>query len=148
MRTLIVGHCLQDETVGKLKRLLTSFPEIAGPMFVTSESVQRKHLEITAELVVVVLSDNQGAGQSVIPRLREMFTGRVIAVGEIADPKLILRSLQLGADLFVDVMDLEAEFPAACAGLPPGPNPKNISAIWWGCFRLAAAAAPALWPST
>ena len=125
MRTLIVGHCLQDATVGKLKQLLASFPEFSGPMFVTSESVQRKRLEIKAELVVVVLSNDEGAGQSVIPRLREMFTGRVIAVGEIADPKLILRSLQLGADLFVDVMDLEAEFPAALHRLVLRPELKE-----------------------
>ncbi len=51
-------------------------------MFVTSESVQRKRLEIAAELVVVILSNDQGAGQSVIPRLREIFTGHVIAVGK------------------------------------------------------------------
>jgi pilus assembly protein CpaE len=128
MRTLIVGRCLEDPTVGKLKQLLAAFPEFSDPSFVTSESVQRKRLETKAALAVVVLSEGQGPGQEVIPRLREMFTGHVIAVGEIADPKLILRSLQIGADLFVDVAELETEFPAALRRLvprAPGSEPKD-----------------------
>ena len=113
MRILIVSRRPQDAAVERLGRLISSFPSFSEPVFVTSESVQRKHVEVKADLAVVVLSEDQGLGQDVIHRLRETFTGQVIAVGEIADPKLIMRSLQMGADLFVDVAELEAEFPAA-----------------------------------
>ena len=108
-----------------LKQLLACVPEFSGPVFVTSEAVHKKSLEMKAELAVVVLSGEQGQGLDVISRLREVFTGNVIAVGEIADPKLILRSLQLGADLFVDAADLEAEFPAALRRLASRPEPTK-----------------------
>jgi hypothetical protein len=89
MRTLIVSRRPQDAAVEKLRRLLSSLPGFSDPLFVPSESVQRKRLEAKADLAVVVLSEEQGPGQDVIQRLRETFTGQVIAVGEIADPKVI-----------------------------------------------------------
>lgn len=125
MRTLIVSRRPQDAAVENLRRLLSSFPGFSEPVFVLSESVQRKRLEAKADLAVVVLSDEQGSGQDVIARLRETFTGQVIAVGEIADPKVILRSLQTGADQFVDVAELEVEFPAALRRLLPRAEPEE-----------------------
>ena len=47
----------------------------------------------------------------------------MIAVGDIVDPKLILRSLQTGADLFVDAAELETEFPEALRRLRSKPEP-------------------------
>jgi pilus assembly protein CpaE len=113
MHALIVGRSPQTAPFTVVKQALASFPDFSEPEFAATENVERKRLETKAELIVVLLAEGQPNGLEVLRRIRETFTGPLIVVGEIADPKLILRSLQLGADQFVDVAELETEFSAA-----------------------------------
>src|SRR5439155_23345564 len=69
------------------------------------------------ELVVVGLWPEPDQGLEAIRQLRRAVSCQIVAVGEVSDPKLILRALQHGADHYVDSGELETEIEAALARL-------------------------------
>jgi pilus assembly protein CpaE len=113
MRTLLVSPSLQNPVTGKVRRLLSSCPGVSEPELASFESAEGKCARAGADLVVLLLDENPGQGQEVIRRLREKTQGTIVAVGAISDAKVILRSLQMGANLFLDVAELETEFHPA-----------------------------------
>ena len=91
-------------------------------------------------------------GAAALNRVRSQVAGRVLAVGPTADPKLILRTLQEGADHYLDEDDLAEQFAAVLPRLKSVPKQgfgKRGGAAAAGrrsaCWRRAAAAAPARW---
>jgi pilus assembly protein CpaE len=113
MRTLLVSSSPQSSITGKVRRLLISYPGISEPELASFDSAETKCARTGAGLIVLLLDESPGQGQEVIRRLREKNQGYIVAVGEISDAKAILRSLQVGANLFLDVAELETEFHAA-----------------------------------
>jgi pilus assembly protein CpaE len=96
-----------------VRRLLSSCPGVSEPELASFESAEGKCARTAPDLVVLLLDDNPGQGQEVIRRLREKNQGYIVAIGEISDARVILRSLQVGANLFLDVAELETEFHPA-----------------------------------
>jgi pilus assembly protein CpaE len=113
MRTLLISPSPQSKSTGNVRRLLSSCPGISEPELASFESAESRCARIGADLVVVLLEESPSQGQEVICRLREKNQGFIVAVGEISDAKVILRSLQLGANLFLDVAELETELRPA-----------------------------------
>jgi pilus assembly protein CpaE len=113
MRTLLVSPSLQNTITGKVRRLLCSCPGVSEPELASFENAEGKCARTGADLVVLLLDENPAEGQDVIRRLRDKYQGTIVAVGEISDAKVILRSLQMGANLFLDVAELETEFHPA-----------------------------------
>ena len=69
---------------------------------------------MTPELTALCLSGDADRDEEVIRLLRRVNAdANLLAIGDITDPKVILRSLQVGADAFVDREELESEFGAA-----------------------------------
>lgn len=68
-------------------------------------------------------------------KVRSQVAGRVLAVGPTADPKLILRALQDGADHYLDEDDLPEQFAAVLPRLGgkeqprPSANGQTISVL-------------------
>src|SRR5205814_66110 len=84
------------------------------PQLVSYEQIEKSPSSIEAELVIVCLPViNPDRGLQVIKRLRDSTTGHFFAVGHILDPKLILKAMQAGADLYIDQTDLEGELQAS-----------------------------------
>src|SRR5438046_502082 len=113
MRTLLVSPSPQNSVTGKVRRLLGSCPGVSEPELASFESAESKCARTGADLVVLLLDENPSQGQEVIRRLRDKNQGYIVAVGAISDAKVILRSLQMGANLFLDVAELESEFHPA-----------------------------------
>lgn len=73
---------------------------------------------LEAEVVIVHLTlDELDGGLDAIRITRSVAAGHVLAMGPATDPKLILRAMQVGADLFLDESEPETEFTAALTRL-------------------------------
>ena len=126
MRILIVHDTPQDPFVGKLKDALRALSNFPDPMLTPMHDAERKFHQNEAELIIVCLpSANPDYGLEVIGRLREISSGHLLAVGKITDPKLILHSLQVGADVFLDEAELETELEAALSRLRVKEKPSG-----------------------
>jgi pilus assembly protein CpaE len=117
MRTLIVGRAPHDPAIDKLKDILSSLGSVPDPQFSPFEGAEHRCAPGRTELVIVHLADAGERGPEVIGRLREAFEGHLLAIGQIVDPKVIMRSLQAGADLFVDEAEVDTELEAALCRL-------------------------------
>lgn len=81
---------------------------------VTIDRLEASCREKESAFVVVVLSGtNSDRTLETIRRLRDGWAGELLVIGPATDPKLILRSIQAGANLFVDEADLDAQMGAA-----------------------------------
>ena len=109
MRALILSGTVPSEHTTRLKQLLSSYPDLDVPSVASFEDLESECLETKPDLVVLSLCGNPGQGCEAIRRLRAMFKGHLLAVGEAADPKAILDPLKMGANHFVDVAELEVE---------------------------------------
>jgi pilus assembly protein CpaE len=105
------------------------------------------------EFVFVIVSAEPELGLEVIQRLRGTLAGHLLAVGHANDAKLILRAMQVGADLFLDQDDLDAELEAGLSRLRlkdgGGSQPGRLIAVLsasggCGASTLAANLAAAL----
>ncbi len=140
MRTLVVSGNVLDAVSSKLRGLLRTLVDTQGPAAATFDNADHAVLQIQAELVVVVLSPERERGLEALRRLRRVVPGFLLAVGEVTDPKLILRALQSGADHYVDQDGLENELEAGLARLqikqeatPPTGRLVAVLATSGGC---------------
>lgn len=102
------------ERLGKL--LHQSGSSTAGVVPLAEADVACQQAE--AEVVIVHLTlEHLDGGLDAIRRARSVTAGHVLALGPATDPKLILRAMQVGADLFLDEAEPEAEYTAAQARL-------------------------------
>jgi pilus assembly protein CpaE len=78
---------------------------------------------LRAELAVIVLSPDPTTSLEALATLRFLTSGRLLAVGPAAEPKLILSALRAGADQYLDEADLGPELTTALARLRPDTGP-------------------------
>ncbi len=154
MRILICCEVVDDRGIGKLKEVLKSLGKFSEPQVTSFDRIEIECVQTEADLVIVVLPKQGTRGSEVIRALRENWAGAIVAIGPIAESKLILRALHEGADLFVDENDLAADLEIALhrlfdkqdASAPPGRLIGVVSASG-GCgvstlaVNLAAAVA-------
>jgi pilus assembly protein CpaE len=82
----------------------------------------QQHLSVAQpDLAVVVMSTDPERVLGGINRIRQLTTGRVLAVGPVSEPRFILRVLREGADDYLDEVELDSELPAALFRLTSGP---------------------------
>lgn len=118
LRTLIVGASREDGTAVKLREVIGSCRGFPAPGFASFADAEQSCSRVKPELAAVCLSGDPDHDEESIRLLRRvMADGYVLAIGYISDPKVILRSLQVGADAYVDRDDLETEFAAAVCRL-------------------------------
>jgi pilus assembly protein CpaE len=117
MRTLVVSHDIMDAASTKLRGLLRTLVDSQGPTAVAFANADQVLPQVQAELVVVVVTPEPERGLEIVRQLRRGPATFIVAVGQVADPKLILRALQQGADHFVDQTDLEMGLEAILSRL-------------------------------
>src|SRR5205085_1560606 len=113
MRTLVVSSRGLDPVSTSLHTILRARLDGDGPLTADYQDIG-KHLGNgrAVELVAVVLAPDPESGLVALRRVRELVTGVVLAVGPAADPKLILRALNEGADHYIDDAELEPSLEA------------------------------------
>jgi pilus assembly protein CpaE len=128
MRALIVSHDIMEAVSSKLRGILRAQVDTQGPATSTFEGAENALYQVRPEMVVVVLSPDPERGLEMLRKLRGEMTGYLLAAGQTADSKLILRALHAGADQYLDEADLEAGLESVLARLqikqeanaPPG----------------------------
>jgi pilus assembly protein CpaE len=117
MRTLVVCSDPLDSVTARLRPILRAKVDPEGPAVTQMSEFDRRFNQFQAELLLVVLPSEEERGLEIIRKARRLMRGFIIAVGPVFDPKAILRTLQEGADHYVDEADLESETEAALARL-------------------------------
>ncbi|HEV3443363.1 MAG TPA: hypothetical protein VG099_01915, partial [Gemmataceae bacterium] len=128
MRALIVSHDIMEAVSSKLRGILRAQVDTQGPATSTFEGAENALYQVRPEMVVVALSPDPERGLEMLRKLRGEMTGYLLAAGQTADSKLILRALHAGADQYLDEADLEAGLESVLARLqikqeanaPPG----------------------------
>jgi pilus assembly protein CpaE len=80
---------------------------------------------VQPELVVFVLSPNFARTLSVLATLRAHTQAPILAVGPVADSKLVVQAQRAGANDYVDEGDAEAELRGALSRLRSGAQPQG-----------------------
>src|SRR5262249_24979090 len=97
--------------------VLRATPEFSDPALTSFEWVESSSFQLDANLVILLLGNNSLRGYESLRRLRQQFAGLVLAVGGIDDAKFILRTIQGGADVYLDEADLVHDLEAALGRL-------------------------------
>ncbi len=113
MRTLVVNQSFLDPLSGRLREILRSKVDPQGPTLARFEDVEHRLPQMQAEMLVVVLTADPERGLEALRNLRRQSAGYLLAVGQASEPKLILRALHEGADLFLDETELETGLESA-----------------------------------
>ena len=66
----------------------------------------------TVDLILIYLQESSERELAELRRIRATFSGRVLAVGPVVDPKFILQVLQNGADQYLDNNEVDAGLEA------------------------------------
>jgi pilus assembly protein CpaE len=98
------------------RRLQETLPPHVGgsatPTLVTFDKADEVLLRDRVDMLVVVLSPAPDNALALLRKLRPCVAGPVLAVGQTADSKLILRALHEGADHYLDEAELESQLAA------------------------------------
>jgi pilus assembly protein CpaE len=118
MHTLVI-HTENDPVLGKLKGYLQSVARKTEVVLSSDEAGMRESVQRGANLVIVSLASEVIRIDDLLHKIRGFTEARILIIGPVADPKLILRTLQAGADLFIDRDEFETELPPALHRLFP-----------------------------
>lgn len=133
METVLVTPALDHPPALALRQLLLVRPFFSAPEAITFDDVGSLTPPMPGIAFVLVGDDYSSTALAAIRRLRESGTKHVLAVGTPIDPKLILRAIQAGADVFLDDSDLELELELAIARLQlrqaDAAHPQQVLAI-------------------
>jgi pilus assembly protein CpaE len=113
MRTMVVTPNLLDPLNHRLREVLSARMDSKDLFLARHEDAEKLLAQHSPDLTLVVLSAYPERGLDMLGRLRQKTTGRLLAVGQASDSKLIMRALHQGADLFLDEADLEESMEAA-----------------------------------
>jgi pilus assembly protein CpaE len=117
MRTLVVSSNVMDAVTSKLRGILRAHVDSQGPATAAFENAHQAVFKLQPEMVVVVLSPDPECGLEMVRKLRQEMTGFILAAGQTAESKLILRALHGGADHYLDEADLEGGLESVLARL-------------------------------
>jgi pilus assembly protein CpaE len=76
-------------------------------------NLEERLLHLRPDVLAIDLSPDPEGALAALPRVRGLVAGPILAVGPVAEPRLILRALHAGADQYVDEDELETSLDAA-----------------------------------
>jgi pilus assembly protein CpaE len=135
MHTLVLSDNVLHPTSAKLQELLRAIGDRPGPALVPFAQADEALPRAAADLIVVVLSPEPQTGLAVLRKARARAVAPILAVGQVSEPRLILRALHGGADHFIDEAELEPQLEAVLIRLrrkeapAPAPSGKLISLL-------------------
>ncbi|HEX4608262.1 MAG TPA: hypothetical protein VH092_08660 [Urbifossiella sp.] len=129
MYSLIVSPSPDDPVPGRLARLVQSRPGFHDLTAVGLDRAEAACRSDRPDVVIAVLAaGEEDRVLGVVRRVAAAGPGFLLVVGPATDPRLILRAMQAGADLFLDEADLAPQLDAALTrfqvrrGEPVGPG--------------------------
>jgi pilus assembly protein CpaE len=128
MHTLVLSDNVLHPASLRLRETLRARVDPQGPVMVPFDQADQSLARNTAELIVVVLSPGPQAGLDVLRKARARVTAPILAVGQVCEPKLILRALHEGADHFIDEAELAPQLEAVLARLSRKDEPRPAPA--------------------
>jgi pilus assembly protein CpaE len=134
MHTLLVSPSRENPVLGAIAAFLRAQGGFEAPEVVTPDRAEMSCRDGGPGLVVVVLARGQiDRTLDTVGRLRGAGAETIFVAGPATDPKLILRTIQAGADLFLDQDDLEAGLESALtrfrARRPDGERTGRLLAV-------------------
>jgi pilus assembly protein CpaE len=135
MHTVVLSDNVLHPTSLKLRELLRAGGDRQGPVLIAFAQADEALPRTTADLLVVVLSPDPQTGLTVLRKARARAVAPIVAVGQVGEPRLILRALHGGADHFIDEAELEPQLEALLARLqrkeepPQAPAGKLVSLL-------------------
>jgi pilus assembly protein CpaE len=112
MRGLVVSHTGLEPISSRLREGMRPHLEHPGAAVASFGNLERMLLQVQPQVVAVALAPQPERGLEALRQLRRLFSGHILAVGQVVDPKLILKALQEGADHFLDEGDIDSGLPA------------------------------------
>jgi pilus assembly protein CpaE len=134
MHTILVCQSRDNPILSRLEGLLLAQRGSTPPEVVTLDQAEARCRKGSPGLVVVLLQgSDQDRTLDTVRQIHNIRTGHLLVVGPATDPKLILRAMQAGADLFLDEADLGSELNAALSRLqarqPAAAGPGQLIAV-------------------
>jgi pilus assembly protein CpaE len=135
MQTVVLSDSVLHPTTLKLRELLRACGDRQGPVMVPFAQADETLPRTSADLVVVVLSPDPQTGLAVLRKARARAVAPILAVGQVSEPRLILRALHGGADHFIDEAELEPQLESVLGRLqhkdeqPKAPAGKLVSLL-------------------
>jgi pilus assembly protein CpaE len=135
MHTVVLSDSVLHPTTLKLRELLQACGDRQGPAIVPFAQADETLPRASADLVVVVLSPDPQTGLAVLRKARARAVAPILAVGQVSEPRLILRALHGGADHFIDEAELEPQLESVLGRLqhreerPKAPAGKLVSLL-------------------
>jgi pilus assembly protein CpaE len=119
MKSCIISD--YEPLAARLRHVLIQSGQECGASDVVGLDEAPRHLALAhPELAVVVMRPDPERCLGDLGRVRQLMSGRLLAVGPVAEPRFILRALREGADDYLDDGEIDAELPAALARLTNG----------------------------
>jgi pilus assembly protein CpaE len=117
MRTFIVGD--NEITVSRVREVLLQEGQDCPAAHIYSLSLAADQVpQARPELTVVILNPEPEGALATVATLRRDLATPLLVVGPTTDSRLVLSALRLGANDYVDEIELESELRAALARLP------------------------------
>jgi pilus assembly protein CpaE len=113
MQTVVTSSNVLLPTCLKLRQALCAQLKGAAPAMIQLANLEERLLHIRPDVLAIDLSGDAEAALAALPRVRGLVAGAILAVGPVAEPRLILRALNAGADQYVDEYELETSLEAA-----------------------------------
>ncbi|OWK44535.1 AAA family ATPase [Fimbriiglobus ruber] len=134
MNTLLVSPTREHPVLGDLEKLIRARRGFGAPEVVALDRVENWCRGHQPEFVIVILDGEQVERTlEAVRRLRGAGAQHLLVAGLATDAKLILRTLQAGADLFLDQEELGSELESALARLqvrqPDGDRAGQLLAV-------------------
>lgn len=113
MNALILSKNPRDPVALKVSAMVASRLGNGGPKSISYETFEEDGFQDPVDLGIVLLSTDSSEadrGLEIVRHVKQSTGAPVMAIGQISDPKLILRALQNGAEYFLNQEELETEF--------------------------------------
>ncbi len=124
MRTALLAFDVLHPLTSTLRRLIEDKMDPQGPLLAEFDLDDNVFFPVRPQVLLLVLSPDPDRALRALHKVRSQVAGRVLAVGPTADPKLILRTLQQGADHYLDEDDLAEQFAAVLPRLKGKEEPR------------------------
>lgn len=119
MRVMLVNRVHQEHHVSAVKNCLQSAGHTIQLTQCSYEQAERSAFEAMPELVLIILSGNTFQVTELIHTIKAKCESRVVTIGPADDSRYILRTLQHGADYFIDQDEMAEELPRVLQRLYP-----------------------------
>jgi pilus assembly protein CpaE len=125
MRTAVLASNVSHPLSQDLRRLVEAGLDPDGPILAPLEQAESVFARYRPQALLVLLSPQPERALAAMGKVGLQVGGPVLAVGPTADPQIILKALQHGANHYLDENDLPKQFEAFLSRLQAQPREES-----------------------